>query len=136
MVAVVRWKFDVGGALYYEFARNPDRNGGDTGWVYAPRISEIVIIGANSPAIQIDGYTGRRTLRFTAITGTMTRKLQEFFLSKATIESCRDHLYGATSPEFKCFIVSFTRVLHPTIGDFPGSGEDTWDVELTLVNMG
>ena len=135
MVTVTRWKFEVDRPLYYEFTRNPNRNGGDTGWVYAPRISELAVIGANSPAIQIDGYTGRRTLRFTAITGNMTRKLQEFFLNKTTIERCRDHLYSTTA-EFKCFIVSFTRVTHPTIGDFPGSGEDTYDVELTLVMMG
>ncbi len=129
------WVFDYGGSYEYTFPRNPNRYGGDTGWTYEPRISQIEVIGSNQPHIQIDGFQGaRRTLRFTAITGSMTRRLQDFFLRQATINGCRDHLYP-TRAQFNCFVGSFTSQLHPTAGDFPGSGEDTYDVEINLVKM-
>jgi hypothetical protein len=132
---VDRWYFDYGGTYHYNFARNPDRYGGDTGWMFEPRMSEMEIIGANQSYIQIDGFMGaRRNLKFTAITGTMARILENFFLRKAIIYNCRDHLYP-THPAFHCFITSFIQQAHPTVGDFPGSGEDTYDVEMTLVKM-
>jgi len=133
-MAVIRWKFDIGGSYEYVFPRNPDRYGGDSDWIYEPRLSQIDIVGSNQPYIQIDGFTGTRTIRFTAITGTMTRKLRDFYLRKQIIYNCRDHLYP-THPQFNCFVVSFTSAVHPTSGSFPGSGEDTYDVEMTLVKM-
>jgi len=134
----VRWNFDAGGANDYTFARNPDRYGGDTFWAYEPRLTEFDIIGANLPTLQIDGFRGaRRTLRFTAITGNMMRVLQNFFLRKAIINNCRDHLYTGASPfiSFNCFVVGFVSTLHPSSGTFPGSGEDTYDVEMTIIKM-
>ena len=134
-MAVIRWKLDIGGSDEYEFPRNPDRYGGDSGWQYEPRMSEMEVIGSNQPRIQIDGFQGaRRILRFTAITGTMTRKLQDFFLRRAIVYSCRDHLYP-THAQFNCFVTSFSQQIRPTMGDFPGSGEDTYDVEMVLVKM-
>jgi hypothetical protein len=134
-MAVTRWYFEYGGSYQYLFIRNPDRYGGDTGWVYEPRLSEMEIIGASQAFIQVDGFMGaRRTIKFTAITGTMTRTLENFFLRKQIIYNCRDHLYP-THPQFNCFIMSFTQQAHPTSSDFPGSGEDTYDVEMTLVKM-
>lgn len=135
-MAVQRWVFDSGGPNEYLFPRNPDRNGGDTYWHYEMRNVEIDIVGASLPTMQVDGFRGaRRTLRFTAITGTMMRTLQKFYLSAATVENCKDHLYGITSA-FNCFIESFTPEIHATAGDFPGSAEDTWDLEVVLVRMG
>ncbi len=135
MVASLYWRFDTGGTYDYTFARNPDRIGGDTGWQYEPRMAEMEIVGANQSYVQIDGFMGaRRTIRFTAITGTMSRTIENFFLRKQIIYNCTDHLYP-THPSFACFIVAFTRQFHPTVGDFPGSGEDTFDVEVTLVKM-
>jgi len=135
MTTVIRWKFDVGGDNEYTFPRNPDRYGGDSGWIYEPRMAELEIIGANTPNIQIDGFHGaRRTISFTAITGTMTRKLRDFYLRKQIIYNCRDHLYP-THPAFNCFIIAMVANVHPTTGTFPGSGEDTYDVEITLVKM-
>ena len=134
-MAVTYWIFDYGGGSEYTFARNPDRSGGDSYWVSQPRMQEIEVIGASLPTIQMDGFNGaRRTLRFTAITGTMMRTLQAFYLTGETIENCRDHLYN-TTVEFDCFIESFTPTVHPTIGNFPGSGEDTYDLEIVLIKM-
>jgi len=135
MVTVTRWKFDIGGSYEYNFPRNPNRYGGDSGWQYEPRMAEMEVIGSNQPYIQIDGFSGaRRTIRFTAVTGTMARKLQDFFLRKAIIYNCRDHLYP-THAQFNCFIISFSQQVRPTTGSFPGSGEDTYDVEMTLTKM-
>lgn len=129
------WRFDISGWYEYTFPRNPDRYGGDTYWQYEARMTELDIIGSNSPTIQVDGFRGaRRVLRFTAITGTMMRVLQNFFLRKQVINNCRDHLYS-TSPQFNCFIASFTSVLRPTVGTFPASGEDTYDIEIALIRM-
>lgn len=131
----IYWKFDVGGLYSYTFPRNPNRYGGDTYWKHEARMTELDIIGANSPTIQIDGFRGaRRVLKFAVITGIMMRELQNFFLRKQVINNCRDHLYN-TSPQFSCFIIIFTSILRPTIGPFPASGEDTYDVEMTLIRM-
>ena len=134
----VRWVFDEGGTNEYAFPRNPDRYGGDTYWRYPLRFSELEILGSSLPTIHVDGFSGaRRTLRFTAITGAMLRKLEGFYLRKLVVPNCRDHLYDITSSnsthKFSCYIESFTPMLHPTTGSFPGSGEDTWDLELTLI---
>ena len=134
-MAVTRWKFDIGGSNDYEFTRNPDRGGGDTYWILEPRMNEFDIIGSNAPNIQIDGFRSRRTLRWTAITGTMLRTLRNFFQRKTVITNCRDHLYP-TSTQFNCFIVSFIPAFHPTTGEFPGSGEDTYDLEMIIIRMG
>jgi hypothetical protein len=133
-MTVTRWFLEYGGTYQYEFPRNPDRYGGDTDWVFEPRFTELAVIGANRPNIQIDGVAGRRTISFTAITGNMMRRLRDFFLRETIIYNCRDHLYP-TTPTFNCFIASFTSTLHPTFGDFPGSVEDTYDVGMTLVKM-
>lgn len=133
MPTVVRWRFDIGGSYEYTFLRNPNRYGGDTGWQYEPRMSDMEVIGSNQPYIQIDGFSGAtRTVRFTAITGSMTRRLRDFFLRKAIIYNCLDHLLLGY---FNCFIVSFSQQVRPTTGNFPGSGEDTYDVEMTLIKM-
>lgn len=130
-----RWRLDIGGVYDYTFPRNPDRYGGDSYWVRDARLTEMDIIGSSTPTIQIDGFTGaKRILRFTAITGTMMRLLQDFYLRKQSISTCRDHLYP-TTPSFSCFVTSFTPILHPTTGSFPGSGEDTWDLEMTLLRL-
>jgi len=134
MSDVIRWVFDEGGIYNYTFPRNPDRHGGDSSWVSEPRLSEFDIIGSNTPNIQVDGYRSSRTIRFTAITGTMLRTLQQFFLRRQIISNCKDHLYP-TSSQFNCFIMSFNPVIHPTSGVFPGSGEDTYDLEMVLVRM-
>lgn len=134
MATVIRWIFDYGGIYQYTFPRNPDRYGGDTFWNSEPRSNMVDIIGSNSPSVQIDGFRSNRTIRFTAITGTMMRTLQQFFLRKLIVSGCRDHLYP-TSPEFKCFIISFVPAIHPTIGSCPGSGEDTYDLEMAIVRM-
>lgn len=134
-MTVQRWVFDTGGAYEYTFPRNPDRYGGDTFWRYEMRNNEVDIVGASLPTIQTDGFMGaRRTLRFTAITGTMFRTLQDFYLRMQVVENCKDHLYGHYS-SFNCFIESFVPAIHPTIGPFPGTGEDTYDLELTLIKM-
>jgi len=87
------------------------------------------------PTIQFDGFNGaRRTLRFTAITGSMMRTLETFYLKGAVVENCRDHLYPTTTT-FKCFMESFTPSVHPTHGNFPGSGEDSYDLEMVLIKM-
>jgi len=133
---VTRWRFDIGGTYDYTFPRNPDRYGGDSYWRYEPRMTELDVIGASVPSIQVDGFRGaRRTLRFTAVTGTMMRTLQNFFLRKQIVNNCRDHLYP-TTPQFGCFVAAFVAAVRPTIGTFPSSGEDTYDVEMTLIRMG
>ena len=135
MATVIRWRLDAGGAYDYTFPRNPDRYGGDTNWVREPRMSENEVIGSTIPNIQVDGFKGaRRTIRFTAITGTMMRTLQNFYNRTAIITNCTDHLYPTTAL-FSCFVASFTPTIHPTIGSCPGSGEDTYDVEMTLIKM-
>ncbi len=134
-MSVVRWVFDYGGSSHYSFPRNPDRFGGDTSWQYEPKLSVVSLVGASVPAIQIDGFTVRRVLRFTAITGVMMRRLQIFYHRSTVIASCRDHLYGTTNA-FSCFIISFIPTLHPTIGTVPGSSEDTYDLEMTIIKMG
>jgi len=131
-MSVIRWKFDIGGTYEYEFPRNPDRYGGDTFWRYEARLGEFNIIGSNVPHIQVDGFTAYRTIRFTAVTGNMMRTLRNFFQREAIINNCQDHL---NLPEFNCFVIEFYATLHPTTGDFPGSGEDTYDLEITLVKM-
>lgn len=133
MASVTRWVFDSGGAYQYNFPRNPDRAGGDSGWTFDPKMNLLSVLGANSPNIQIDGFNGaHRTVRFTAITGSMMRKLREFFIRQQIIYNCTDHL----SNEFDCFITSMNASFHPTTGTFPGSGEDTYDVEVQLIKMG
>jgi hypothetical protein len=130
-----RWIFDYGGVNQYNFPRNPDRYGGDTYWQSELRLSELDIIGANSPTIQVDGFRGsRRTIRFTAITGVMMRELEKFYYRRVTIANCRDHLYSTTL-SFSCFVIAFSPSVRPTIGNFPGSSEDTWDLEMTVVRM-
>ena len=134
-MSVIYWRFDTDGTYDYIFPRNPDRYGGDTYWQYEPRMTELDIIGSNSPTIQVDGYRGaRRVVKFTAVTGTMMRTLQNFFLRSSIINNCRDHLYS-TTPQFNCFVASFVAALRPASGSFPGSGEDTYDVEMTLIKM-
>lgn len=134
-MTVTRWIFDYGGTYYYLFPRNPDRNGGDTYWVADSRSTEVDIIGSSLPYVQTDGFKGaRRVVRFTAITGDMMRYLQDFYFRNTIISNCRDHLYP-TTPQFSCYILSFSTTLHPTVGAFPGSGEDTWDLEMQLVRM-
>ena len=134
-MTVQRWVFDEGGPNGYTFPRNPDRYGGDTYWSYQMRANEVDIIGASLPTIQADGFRGaRRVIRFTAITGDMMRALQRFYLNMEVIENCKDHLYGSTIA-FNCFIEGFTPVIHPTAGSFPGTTEDTYDLEITLVRM-
>jgi hypothetical protein len=129
-MVVTRWNFGE-----YMFSRNPDRNGGDTYWIYEQKLSEVDVIGSNTTRLQLDGFKGaRRTLRFTAITGDMMRTLQFYYMAGETIPYCRDHLYPQTD-FFTCYILSFSSTPHPTIGGFPGSGEDTWDVEMTLLKM-
>jgi hypothetical protein len=136
MTTVTRWIFDYGGSYQYSFPRNPDRLGGDSGWIFDPKFNVLEVLGANVPTIQTDGFNGaHRTIKFTAITGTMMRVLQDFFLRKQIISNCRDHLYS-TTPQFSCFITSLVTTIHPTMGTFPGSGEDTYDVEMTLLKMG
>lgn len=130
-MAVTYWVFDLGGTYTYTFPRNPDRFGGDTYWIYEGRVSEQAIVGSNIPNIQIDGHTARRTIRFSAITGVMMRTLQNFYLRQVIITNCRDHLLNS----FSCFIVEFVPVIRPTTGNFPGSYEDTWNLELTMIKM-
>ena len=135
MADVVRWKFDTSGLHDYTFERNPDRAGGDTFWSRESRMSELDVIGGNIPTIQVDGFKGaRRTIHFTAITGNMMRVLRDFYYRTEIIYNCSDHLYPTTSL-FHCFITSFISTIHPTMGDFPGSGEDTYDVEMVLLRM-
>jgi len=135
MVDVNRWAFGIGTGYQYFFSRNPNRYGGDTDWVYEPRLTVMDIVGSNQSSIQIDGFKGaRRTLRFTAITGTMKDALKEFFLRKQIIYECWDHRFPDTDA-FNCFIISFAAQYHPTIGNFPGSGENTYDLEMTLIKM-
>jgi len=129
MPTVTRWIFEYGNSdKEYNFPRNPDRLGGDSYWNIAPKMTELDVIGASQSNIQIDGFSsGRRVIRFTAIAGTMMRKLQDFYLAKAVISNCRDHLYD-TTPQFSCFIVGFIPMIHPSL-----STEDLWDLEMTLV---
>lgn len=135
MTDVIRWRFDTGGSHDYTFERNPDRSGGDTFWSRETRMSELDVIGGNTPTIQVDGFRGaKRTIRFTAITGSMMRVLQNFYYRAEIIYNCSDHLYS-TTPLFNCFVTSFIATIHPTIGNFPGSGEDTYDVETILLRM-
>lgn len=134
-MSVIRWIFDFGGASPYTFTRNPDRSAGDSYWVYEQRGQELDVIGASLPTYQIDGFKGAiRSLRFTAITGSMMRTLQTYYLNAAVIPNCRDHLYP-TSPEFNCIIIEFTPTIHPAYGSFPGSGEDTYDLDMALMRI-
>lgn len=134
-MSVIRWIFESGGINEYVFPRNPNRGGGDSYWSFTPKMSEAEIIGANITHIQVDGFAGaRRSILFTAITGTMMRTLQNFYLRGEIVYNCTDHLYP-TTPMFDCFILSFTSTFHPTVGTFPGSGEDTYDVEMELIRM-
>lgn len=135
-MSVTRWIFEYGGYYEYGFERNPDRRGGDTGWNYPVRGAEINILGANLTSYQIDGFSGgKRKLKFTAITGTMKRELEGFYLRGAIISNCSDHLYSIYGDNFSCFITEFFPTIHPTIGDFPGSGEDSWDLNMSLLRM-
>ena len=135
MATITRWKFEIGGTNYYLFPRNPDRYGGDTYWNYESRHTELDVIGAATPTIQVHGFRGaRRAIRFTAIPGYMMRVLQDFYLRHITIRNCRDHLYP-DSPQFGCFVESFSPNVHPTVGNFPGTGEDTWDLEIELLRV-
>ena len=133
----------------YTFQRNPDRVGGDTGWITNAKMNTVEIIGASKTRIQLDGFTSAtRKLRFTAIPGSMMRKLQYFFLRGTTITTCVDHLYvenqgySGTSV-FNCVITEFTMQIHPTSGNFPladtdvsyGSKEDTYDVDMTILRV-
>lgn len=134
-MSVIRWRFDIGGTYDYTFPRNPNRYGGDSFWRHDVRMSEVDVIGANTTTIQVDGFRGaKRDISFTAITGSMMRTLQNFYLRTAVIPSCTDHLYP-TTPMFDCFITSFTAAIRPTMGNFPGSEEDTYDIEMTLIRM-
>jgi hypothetical protein len=124
-MTVTRWKFDYGGTREYYFPRNPDRYGGDSYWQKEPRMSELDIVGASQSNIQIDGFrSGKRTLRFTSISGQMMRKLQDFYSAKLAISNCYDHL----SNKFNCMIIEFVSVLHPSL-----STEDLWDLEMILI---
>lgn len=132
-MSVTRWIFEAAGGSPYTFERNPDRRGGDTFWSYPQRSVELDVIGASTPTIQIDGFKGAvRTLRFTVITGTMMRKLETYYLAAEEITGCRDHLYSTTQ-QFNCIITEFAPLIHPTTGNFPGSGEDTYDLSITIV---
>jgi hypothetical protein len=131
-MTVTYWKFDVGGTYSYTFPRNPDRNGGDSYWVREIRMSELSVIGSSKPYIQVDGFNAaRRNIKFTAITGTMMRTLQTFYSRYQPIYNCLDHLGNG----FNCMIVNFNSTIHPTIGTFPGSGEDTYDLDMTLLRL-
>jgi hypothetical protein len=135
-MAITRWIFNYGLANQYNFTRNPDRAGGDSFWNFNMRSNEVAVIGSSTPIFHVDGYDGgRRTLKFTAITGDMLRTLQQFYLAGQVLTNCRDHLYPTTL-SFSCLIVSFTPAIHPSYGTFPGSNEDTWDLEMVLVAMG
>ncbi len=146
-MSVTRWIFECG--LYYEyiFERNPDRNGGDSFWQADMRYSEIDILGSALPTVHLNGFKGaRRTLKFTAITGNMMRTLQDFYRRSQMIRNCMDH---TGSPDFftpglitsygdhyfSCVIISFLPTYHPTYGSFPGTGEDTWDLEFTIIKV-
>lgn len=137
MSSVIYWVFDYNGTNHYQFPRNPDRYGGDTYWSYEMRYSEMDVIGSATPTVQYGGFRGAtRTIRFTAITGSMMRTLQKFYMRGSTVSHCRDHLYESeVSPEFSCLVIDFRPEIHPTMGNFPGSGEDTFDLEMTLMRV-
>lgn len=135
-MTVIRWKFDYGGTYEYSFPRNPDRYGGDSYWQRETRISEWSVINASRPNIQIDSFAGaRRTLRFTSITGDMLRTLEGFYLRRQIIRNCTDHFVGTFYSYFNCLIVEFTQSINPSTGSFPGSGEDTWDLEMVIIKV-
>ena len=138
-MSVQRWtlKHHTSSEVPYTFPRNPDREGGDSYWSRQIRLNEVDLVGSSIPIIQVDGFRGaRRSLKFTAIPGSMMRKLQDFYLSSSLLDGT-DHLFGTSQDNttFVCFIESFTPNLHPTIGNFPGSLEDTWDVSISLIKM-
>lgn len=134
-MTIIRWRLDVGGTYDYTFPRNPDRHGGDNGWTYEPRMSDLYPISSNTPLIQVDGFRGaRRNIKFSAITGDMVRTLQNFYLRAQIIYNCRDHLYPTTL-QFDMFIDSFSSSFRPVYGVFPGSDEDTYDVEMTMIRI-
>jgi hypothetical protein len=135
MSAVIRWVLDDGGDNEYTFPRNPDRDGGDTWWHKELRFSEINPIGSELPTLYTDGFNGAvRTIKFSVIPGSMMRTLQEFYHRREIIQNCRDHLYPTTTI-FSCVMIDFKSYFRPVYGNFPGSYEDTWDVEITLMRM-
>lgn len=137
MTTVIRWIFDFGGTYEYLFPRNPDRYGGDSYWQREARISEWNVINSSRPNIQIDAFAGaRRTLHFTSITGTMLRTLEGFYMRSQTIMNCRDHFFLSFFSSFNCLIVGFSPTINPSFSNFPGSGEDTWDLEMIIVKVG
>jgi hypothetical protein len=136
--------FDKGGEYVYIFERNPDRHGGDTGWKYILRYSQFNPIGGSFPNIHSDGFNGAiRTLRFTAVSGIMKRKLEAFYRRRAVINGCRDHLHGTfdetetrVTDMFSVFITDFSASPHPVnANSFPYTGEDTWDIEMTMMRV-
>ncbi len=136
MSTTTRWVFEAGNSSKeYVFPRNPNRYGGDSYWEYDLRMSELDIIGSSQSNIQIDGIrSGKRTLRFTFISGTMYRKLQDFYKSGLQINNCKDHLWTSTgvggTTTFKCVIVGFSGNIHPSLGD-----EDNYDLEMVLLRV-
>jgi hypothetical protein len=135
MTTVTRWVLDEGGDNEYTFPRNPDRSGGDTWWNTELRYTEVNPIGSNLPTVLVDGFNGgARTIKFTAIPGVMMRKLKEFYDRKDIIQNCKDHLYPTTKV-FSCVFVDFKASFRPVISGFPGTYEDTWNVEVTMIRV-
>ena len=135
MSDVVRWILDYGGQHEYRFPRNPDKPGGDTYWKRELRGTEINVLGSNLPMYFVDGFNGaKRDLHFSAIKGSMMRVLEQFYFRQAVIENCTDHLYPTTT-KFSCMIIDFHARFRPVHGTFPGSYEDTWDLDMTLLRM-
>lgn len=130
---VIRWHFDSGGDNYYLFPRNPDRNGGDTFWQQKMRMKEFNVIGSTSPSLHITGFNGAtRQLKFSAITGDMMRTLEAFYYRGNIIYNCRDHFEYT----FDCVITQFQPRVRPVMpGSTAGDGEDTYDLNMTIMRM-
>lgn len=132
-MAVQRWRLDDGGTYQYDFTRNPDRNGGDTGWEYPLRYEELSVVGSDLPTIHVGGLKGaRRRIKFSALDGTMKRTLEAFYKRKLIVSSCWDHLGTTHGPnwQFDIFITSFRASFRPSL-----SSEDLWDVEMEMIRM-
>ena len=129
-MSVTRWVFDVGGSFQYTFAQNPDRSGGDSFWEFPLRSAEVEVLGSDQARLQLDGVNGaKRQLSFTGISGSMMRTLQDFYLRKAQINNCRDHLYS-TTPQFNCYILSFKPTIRPSLFN-----EDFWALQMVLIKI-
>jgi len=130
-MSVTYWIFSEGNADEYTFTRNPDRVGGDSGWVYEMRMTELDIINSSIPTVNVSGFRGGvRNIKYTAITGTMKRTLEDFYRAGTEITNCKDHLYATTGDVFSCIIASFASNLRPLL-----TAEDTWNVQMTLLRM-